>query len=95
MKNLYVFCGCHRNFAVLSLELPLVLTGTFFQGSNGYFSSAQGGNLFRSKEGTIPEIFRKFPEFSAEIDRNRNILILYRTGGVIFFIDYCTAIRDT
>ncbi len=28
---------------------------------------------------------------------NVHILVdmLYRTGGVIFFIDYCTAIRDT
>ncbi len=24
-----------------------------------------------------------------------DLLILYRTSGVIFFIDYCTAIRDT
>jgi hypothetical protein len=45
----------------------LFLPDLFFRALYGFFSSAQGGNLFRSKEGTIPEIFRKFPEFLQEI----------------------------
>jgi hypothetical protein len=33
----------------------------------------------------------------SEIKRisQENYLVMYRTSGVIFFIDYCTAIRDT
>jgi hypothetical protein len=33
-----------------------------------------------------------------EFDQNGNYFVnlyLYRTNGVIFFIDYCTALRDT
>ncbi len=30
-----------------------------------------------------------------KLQSNANTLSLYRTSGVIFFIDYCTAIRDT
>jgi hypothetical protein len=32
---------------------------------------------------------------AAEQYSTYSILTLYRTSGVIFFIDYCTAIRDT
>ncbi len=34
-------------------------------------------------------------EFEAKIGTARNCVRVYRTSGVIFFIDYCTAIRDT
>ncbi len=66
---------------------PLFWPEHFFQALYGYFSSAQGGNLFRSKEGTVPEIFRKFPEFLQEIQEiSGNLLGPLLSSSSSFFI---------
>jgi hypothetical protein len=45
----------------------LVCPEEFSQAIYGNFALAQDGNLFRDGEGTITEIFRKFPECPQEI----------------------------
>ncbi len=42
---------------------PLFWPEHIFRAFYGYFSLAQGGNIFRSKKGTFPEIFRYFRNF--------------------------------